>query len=197
MGKIYLKRLACAAAAGVVMGVGVGPALAAPVITSVNADLSTSPYSFSYLGGTFTFTGTGGFPNYLGVSTSGTAAVRTVFGSPSTDFTDRSLVVYDSNTLGGFGSFPAPTSIPYTNGDNFLGLRVTSGGQSYYGFLFTTNSVLNSFGFETSANTGITATTEVGAAAVPEPSCWALMVGGFGLIGATVRRRQRLIVQAA
>lgn len=31
-----------------------------------------------------------------------------------------------------------------------------------------------------------------GAAAVPEPTTWALMIGGFGLAGAALRRRQRL-----
>jgi hypothetical protein len=32
----------------------------------------------------------------------------------------------------------------------------------------------------------------VPAAAVPEPASWALMLGGFGLLGATVRRRSRV-----
>ncbi len=29
-------------------------------------------------------------------------------------------------------------------------------------------------------------------AAVPEPASWAMMVGGFGLIGSTMRRRARI-----
>jgi hypothetical protein len=29
-------------------------------------------------------------------------------------------------------------------------------------------------------------------AAVPEPATWAMMVGGFGLIGSAMRRRQRV-----
>ena len=36
-----------------------------------------------------------------------------------------------------------------------------------------------------------------GAAAVPEPASWAMMVGGFGLIGAAMRRRQRIVVSFA
>jgi hypothetical protein len=176
---------------------------AAPVITTVNANLLTNQYSFSFLGGSFTFAGMNNFPNYLAVSTgitSGapagtTAAVSTVAGGPSTDFTDRGIVVYDQNTLGGFGSFPALTTVPFTNGDNFLGLRVTSGGQTYFGFAFTTNATLNSFGFETTPNTGIMATTAL--TAVPEPATWAMMIGGFGLIGSTMRRRKRLSVRFA
>lgn len=171
------------------------PAAAAPVLVTVNQDISSSPFTFSYMGGTFTFDGSGGFPNYLSVSTSGNAAVRTVFGQPSTDFTNRGTVVYDANTLGGYGSFPNRTSVPFTNGENFLGLRVTSGGQNYYGFAFTTNSIFNGFGFETSPNVGITATTNL--AAVPEPTTWALLILGFGAIGATMRRRQTKFAFAA
>ena len=31
---------------------------------------------------------------------------------------------------------------------------------------------------------------------VPEPASWALMIGGFGLAGATLRRRRRTLVAA-
>jgi len=34
------------------------------------------------------------------------------------------------------------------------------------------------------------------ASAVPEPSTWALMLGGFGLIGAAVRYRRRKLIVA-
>ena len=171
------------------------PAVAAPVFVTVNQDISTSPFSFSYLGGVFTFDGSGGFPNYLSVSTGGGAAVRTVFGQPSSDFTNRGTVVYDENTLGGYGSFPTPTTVPFTNGENFLGLRVTSGGQDFYGFAYTTNSIFNGFAFETSPGVGITATTNF--PAVPEPATWALLILGFGTVGATMRRRQTRFAFAA
>ena len=166
------------------------PVSAAPVITAVGADLTASPFSFSYLGSTFTFSNGVGFPNLFSVSTNSAAAVRTVFGSPSTDFTDRSIVTYNQNTLGGYGSFSAPTIVAYTNGDNFLGLRVTSANQSYYGFAYTTNSVLNSFGFETAADTGIVATTAI-PSAVPEAATWAMMLVGFGAVGFAMRRRNK------
>lgn len=190
--KIRSLRQAKYAASGLLMCLGVAsaPAVAAPAITSVNADLSSSSYTFSFLGNSFTLTGNGGFPNYLSVSTAGGAAVRTVFGSPSTDFTDRGTVIYDASTLGGYGSFPALTSVPYTNGNNYLGLRATSGGQDYYGFLFTTDSTLNSYGFERAANTGINPNAAL-AAAVPESSTWAMMIGGFGMVGGALRRRRR------
>lgn len=37
----------------------------------------------------------------------------------------------------------------------------------------------------------------VGPAAVPEPAAWALMIGGFGLAGATLRRRRALLAVRA
>lgn len=188
---LAIRQFALASAAIAAMSATV-PAQAAPFIITVNQDLSTQPFTFSFLGGSFTFGAGSGFASYLAVKTAGTAAVRTVFGSPSTDFTNRGTVVYDMNTLGGFGKVKDLTSIPYTNGENFLGLRVTSAGKDYYGYAFSTDTVLNRIGFETLANTGITAITGDPAAAVPEPAGWALMITGFGAIGYAMRRRTSL-----
>lgn len=159
------------------------------VITPINQDISTTPYTFTFNGGTFTFDTRGSFPDFLFVQTSGGAAVRTVFGQPSTDFTNRGTVRYDNSTLGGFAAFPDRTNVRFTNGENFLGLRVTSGGQDFFGFAFTTNTVLNSIGFETSPGVVITATRAI-PAAVPEPGTWGLMILGFGAVGFAMRRRQ-------
>ena len=190
--KTFFAGVAALAAFGTPVG-----AFAAPVITAVNGDLLISPITFSFMGGSFTFSGMNTFPDYLNVMTGSTAAmpasvaaVRTVAGSPSTDFINRSTVVYDASTLGGFGSFPNPTTVPFTNGDNFLGLRVTVADRNYYGFAYTTNTVLNSYGFETAPNVGITATAAV-PAAVPEAATWSMMILGFGAIGTVLRRRQR------
>lgn len=172
------------------------PASATPVITAVGANLTTSPFSFSYLGDTFTFSNGAGFPNFFSVSTANGAAVRTVFGSPSTDFTNRSTVTYDQSILGGYASFSLPTIVSYTNGDNFLGLSVTSANQTYYGFAYTTNAVLNSFGFETAPNTGIVATTAI-PAAVPESATWAMMILGMGAVGFAMRRRQKVTTRVS
>ena len=174
----------------IAIGLAAVPATAAPVITAVNTDLNGGPFSFSYLGGTFTFAAGSGFPNLFAVKTAGGAAVRTsFFGGPSVDFVNRGTVVYDANILGGYAEMPVLTDARFSNNDSFLGLRVTSNGQNYYGFAYTTNSVLNSYGFETSPDTGITATTAI-PAAVPEPATWAMMLVGFGAVGFALRRRK-------
>ena len=105
MGRLNTRaaKAALAGCAAFTLGLIASPAAAAPVLTFVDQDISTTPFTFSFMGGTFTFDGSGGFPNYLSVSTSGGAAVRTVFGNPSTDFTNRGVVTYDDSTLGGFG----------------------------------------------------------------------------------------------
>jgi hypothetical protein len=50
-------------------------------------------------------------------------------------------------------------------------------------------------GFSRGALTGLTiASADAPAGAVPEPASWAMMVGGFGVIGAVTRRRKRIVV---
>ena len=184
-----LARRTAASCLAVAVGLVALPAQAEVIITPVNQDISSKPFTFSFMGGTFTFDTSGGFPNFLNVQTNSSAAVRTFFGQPSTDFTDRGVPFYDENTLGGFASFTDRTNVRFTNGENFLGLRVTSGGQDFFGFAFTTNTVFNSFGFETQPGVGILATREI-PAAVPEPGAWALLILGFGAVGFALRRRK-------
>jgi len=45
----------------------------------------------------------------------------------------------------------------------------------------------NSFEFDTLAASGV---------GVPEPSVWAILIAGFGLLGAALRRRQPAAVRA-
>ncbi|WP_251567154.1 PEPxxWA-CTERM sorting domain-containing protein [Erythrobacter sp. 3-20A1M] len=186
MRKISINRAILLTTSALALGLTATTAQAAPFIVKLNSDFSDTPVSFRFMGGTFTFSGTGDIFGPLAVSTRGNAAVRNVFGSPSVDFVNRGTVTYDDSTLGGYGSFPRATAAPYSNGDNFLGLRVGSAGNYFYGFAYTTNTTLNSFGFQTTPNTAITAT----AGGVPEPATWALMLLGFGALGWAMRSRK-------
>lgn len=187
---IRFAVVASAAAAGVAT-----PAAAERVITTVNADLTGAPFLFSFRDGQFTFGSTGDPFNPISVATGGSAQISSFFGEPSSSFVDRGTVVYGPD-FGMFSAFPSTTTARFTLGDNFFGLRATSGGLDYYGFAFTTNAVLNSYGFETVAGRAVTATTEQ-VAAVPEPATWAMMVLGFGTVGYRLRRRAKVRVAMA
>ncbi|MFS0735425.1 PEPxxWA-CTERM sorting domain-containing protein [Sphingomonas sp. 1P06PA] len=66
-----------------------------------------------------------------------------------------------------------------------LSLGVGSGwgdGQSFTG-------AIDNVSLQFAGGPEISANFEVAAAAVPEPAAWALMIGGFGLVGGTLRRR--------
>jgi hypothetical protein len=52
-------------------------------------------------------------------------------------------------------------------------------------------------GFERGALTGLTIESAGGAAPVPEPAAWALMVGGFGLVGGAMRMRRKTVLRFA
>lgn len=180
----HLVRLA--ALAGVVAIAA--PAAAVPVITNVNANLAASPFTFSFMGGSFTFGSTGDIFAPLSVSTGGGGLVNSFFGQPTSFFVDRGTVSFGPNSFpSAFTAFPTPTTVPSSNGNNFIGLAASSGGMTYYGFAYTTNTVLNSYGFETVAGQTIIATV---APAVPEPGTWALMMVGFGAVGYVMRRRR-------
>ena len=114
--------------------------------------------------------------------------MNTIFGQPTTNFIDRGVVTFGPSMQ--YAAFASATPIRFSNGNNFIGLRaVTAGGEEFYGFAFSTNNVLNTVGFESVAGVTITATNAAGA--VPEPASWAMMIGGFGMIGAASRRRVR------
>jgi choice-of-anchor C domain-containing protein len=61
-----------------------------------------------------------------------------------------------------------------------------------YSFLATGTSALISFSSDASGGCCFgPALDNVSIAAVPEPASWAMMIGGFGLLGAALRRRER------
>lgn len=163
------------------------PAAADPVVTLVDADLA-APFTFSYLGNSFTFAATGDVFSPAAVQTGGGGAISSFGGflgipvSPSPSFINRGTVVYDAGTR--FAEFSALTTVPFSNGDNFFGLRATAGGVEYFGYAYTNNSLLRSYAFESTAGAAITAV------AVPEPASWALMIVGVGVVGGAMRRRK-------
>jgi len=140
-----------------------------------------SSFTFGFNGDYF-----GGGP--LTFSSAAGGQINTIFGAPTTYFIDRAPVTFGPGDQ--YAAFATPTPIRFSNGSNFIGLRAVAGnGDAFYGFAYTTNNVLNSFGFESVANRAITATTATGA--VPETATWGMMIAGFGMMGAAMRTRRR------
>ena len=86
------------------------------------------------------------------------------------------------------------TGGPFTPFDfNGLSARSRFGGMGVDAF-FGLSTKNNPDGAPGGSNTAVYSLGQVTvpAAAVPEPASWALMLGGFGLLGATVRRRSRV-----
>ena len=194
-----IKRAALGAFGGMLMGAMLwSPAAsAAPVFTAIGADLTASPYTFTLGEGSFTFSATGDIFAPLAVKTAGTAEINSFGGffifplEPTTNFIDRGTVVFGPDSQ--FDPFPTTTPVRFSNGGNFIGLSTTLAGLTYYGFAYTTNTTLNSIGFETVAGREITATT-----AVPEPATWAMMIVGVAAVGGAARgSRRRGMLRAA
>ena len=91
-------------------------------------------------------------------------------------------------------------------------LNLTGGGTEALGTVLSTEvgsffGVISTQKFDSvlvtaSTNPGVAETHDLDnlqfglSAAVPEPASWALMVAGFGLVGANMRRRNRAVVAA-
>lgn len=177
-----------------VAAIACSPASAAIVSVIENVDLSAQPansitvamgsdasYTFSYLAGSY---------SPISIATNGTAQVYgNGFLTPNAaDPLQLGAVVPTQLSLGQFfqvtGSAPIAYSIALVN----VALRFTDGGETYYGYAQVGGSSLTRIAFNNTPGGSIT--TGEAPAAVPEPASWALMLGGFGLVGDALRRRK-------
>lgn len=105
----------------------------------------------------------------------------------------------------GFIYFATPTSLDFTQ--ELIGQPV-SGGTDWYGnndggsggdFNLFGNTGDAPFGtwyftLTTAGGDSMRVTSMTPAGGVPEPASWAMMIGGFGMVGAAMRRRQKVQV---
>ena len=196
-----------ALAAGAVLCIA-GPAMAAQVANgtvsfvylgqpSVNYMVDPSTVSFS--SNTLEVNGMGGFAgarNGMG-ALSGTLSFNAVEGATRTE----SLGNFFNFSDGAGGSFMFSVDSVLTKS-----YSVATGSQSFSLYLLgsTVDPIANlsatptslTLSFNQTGTSGYSASGTLSvppASAVPEPASWAMFIGGFGLLGATMRRKQAVV----
>lgn len=197
-------------------GGGSGSVTPNPTAT-INFNAIGSMFSI-YVEGDYTvklLTGTisGGFGAYntRGLDTLGPFAAIYVPGTPTPQFTlertDGGFFTVDSfynvllsdhgvntTTLQGYANGVAGGSSQVISSFNGFGYPQLSGlSGAYNKVVFTLNTSAESSGMSFD---NLTVTAAAAPGAVPEPAAWALMLGGFGLVGAASRRRRAATVTA-
>jgi hypothetical protein len=187
-------------------------AVAAPVmdgtvssVATFNPKVSLSSPTSTYSamnGSTFEISGTGGFSGISGTTglLNGALTFSNTIGDVITQAVSNFFVFSDAKG----GTYNYSVSSVQTNA------FVNKPGVASSGTLFTLGSLLNSnLGYLTPTpaslsiqfnNTGTSAYSSaltlsvppVGGSAVPEPASWAMMIGGFGLIGGAMRRHNNV-----
>ena len=193
--KQFLPALACAAIASAALGT---PANAATLLVDL-----VDVYSYSYLGSADNVAKW--FNLGAGAHVTGFAYSVTLDAYEPSFLSELSLLA--SNTAGTTGFYFTPAE-----GDNFSGALYYTGSfdlvangadivtdadgllwldffESYVDFDDTPDGVWNgtlTFTYTPGTPTG-------GTDVVPEPAAWAMMIAGFGLVGASLRRRRQSI----
>ncbi len=166
---IATAAIAAPASATLLAGNSVGIQYIFPNITTVYQDLGSN------LVGTDAPTVFAPFFSFSFTDTTATTSAFQ-FNSSWTTTAFNGFRLYDIN-----GTIAPITSVSINAASNMVGLdasRITFDADNIY-------VNWNGLAFDT----GTVVTLDINGSAVPEPASWALMIGGFGLIGASMRRR--------
>jgi hypothetical protein len=126
--------------------------------------------------------------NGLATLTSAAGFKRFSFYMGSPDTYNQVRITYSDNTVDPLGGTAIWGGNPPGNGDQTFGTTVVYnfGGKTATKIEFFNNPTTNAFEFDRLA----------ASTAVPEPATWALMIGGFGLMGSAMRRQRRSALTA-
>ncbi len=166
---------------------------AATALAAIAVPANAAQYNFTFVTSTPLF---GGSVNGSGIFTTSNVAT-TVGGRTAFAITSITGMVNGSaiNAPGGsYGNY-------FTTGGTFLdgsGIQFfTQAGNDIRFFYQDTVSQYRVNTFSPGSSSYVTVTTSPVAAAVPEPATWAMMIGGFGMIGFAARRRRNMAVSFA
>lgn len=103
---------------------------------------------------------------------------------------------FNGSAITGLANVTGSNNLFYLTGPFFVdgnGLGFSTAAGSAVNLFVTTDTAyrVNAGGLSTGF---VTASASAATAAVPEPATWAMMIGGFGVIGAAARRRRRMTV---
>lgn len=177
------------------------PASAAVITQYVGQNIGQNPYKIDLGVGSVTFSIVDPFSfSPVGVQTSGAAQVFSVGApfypqpTPTSYFLDRGGS-FGPGELGFFASYATPTAIPFSIVDGLIGFGFTLADGLHYGYAQVGGDFLTGFRFESVPGVGVA----LGAisAPVPEPAVWAMLISGFGMVGAMLRRRPRSLATLA
>ena len=187
-------RTAFRAAFGALLGLAalVSPAAASQVIYTLTGNTST--------GAAFTVTGTGDTTSlfsFLGNVNTPTVALTSntiTVGANSGTISSGPLYFFDNHTVGVAGfNLGLSSDLLDFGAAGFSTYDVISNFGPTPASLFLGANINTSFGNVDFANATNLSFSAVVGGAVPEPGTWAMMLLGFGAIGLSVRRHQRVL----
>lgn len=130
--------------------------------------------------------------SYLSVLGGGTATINFASAVSAFQFDWGSIDDYNTLTINSTGA--DPVIVP---GSNFInpanGNQVSPGTNGLFSVYGTAGETFNSITLTSSSNSFEIDNLATSVSGVPEPGAWALMITGFGLAGASLRRRRATV----